>query len=336
MGVIAGRVQQAAVSQLRLELFLHDVSQQHLRFAGKEYTGLRDQYREMAHRFSDLVFREFTGEDGPFNTQVVCVRPRGAGSKSRDIVLMDYDGYGVKTLVADGALNLAPVLSPDGSMLAYTSYRSGNPQVYVRTLASGTDERVTSGEGVAIPGSWSPDGRYLALSQSTDGNSDIYLYDVRARRSVRLTTDWAIDVSPSFAPDGKRLVFTSDRSGTPQLYLTNVSGSPPVRLTYDGDYNTSPVWSPRDDAIAFAGRTNEGGLDIYTIRADGRRLQRLTNGGGKNEAPTWAPNGRFVMYNSSSGGTGQRRLMRENGQWGRALPANTACVSPQWVARTGY
>jgi TolB protein len=336
MGVIAGRVQRPGAAQIRLELFLHDVAQQHLRFAGKEYTGAREQYREMAHRFSDLVFREFTGEDGSFNTQVVCVRPRGAGSRSKDIVLMDYDGYGVKPLVADGALNVTPVLSPDGSILAYTSYRSGSPQVYLRNLASGTDERITMGEGLTLAGSWSPDGRYLALSHSVDGNSDIYLYDVRGKRTTRLTTDWAIDVSPSFSPDGKRLVFTSDRSGTPQLYLTNIGGSPPVRLTYEGDYNTDPVWSPRDETIAFAGRTNGRGLDIFTIRADGRRLQRLTNGGGKNDAPTWAPNGRFVMYNSSRGGDGQRRLMRENGQWDRALPVNTVCVSPQWVARTGF
>jgi TolB protein len=174
------------------------------------------------------------------------------------------------------------------------------------------------------------------LSHTVDGNSDLYLYDIRTKRLTRLTTDWAIDVSPGFAPDGKRLVFTSDRSGSPQLYLTNIAGSPPVRLTYEGNYNTSPVWSPRDDTIAFAGRTNGGGLDIYSVRADGRRLQRLTDGGGKNEAPTWAPNGRFVMYNSSRGGAGQRRLMRENGQWDRALPDHTACVSPHWVARTGY
>jgi TolB protein len=335
VGVIAGRVQRLS-AQMRLELFLHDVTQQRTRFDGKEYLGARDQYREMAHRFSDLVFREFTGEDGPFNTQVVCVRPRGAGTKAKDIILMDYDGYDVKTLVSDGYLTLAPLLAPNGALLAYTSYRAGSPQVFLRNLANNTDERVTTGTGVALPGSWSPDGRYLALSQSVDGNSDLYLYDIRAKRLTRLTTDWAIDVSPSFAPDGKRLVFTSDRSGSPQLYLTNIGGSPPVRLTYEGDYNTSPVWSPRDDTIAFSGRSNGGGLDIYTIRADGRRLQRLTRGSGNNDAPTWAPNGRFVMYNSSQGGAGQRRLVRENGQWDRPLPVTTACVAPHWVTRTGY
>jgi TolB protein len=338
MGVLAGRVQRAVGdTQLKLEFTLHDVVQQRPRFNGREYIGTRQQYREMAHRFSDLVFREFTGEDGPFNTQVVCVAPRHAGNKAKDIVLMDYDGYGAQNLVADGALNLAPSLSPDGTVLAYTSYRGGSPQIYLRHLFTGVEERLTTGVGLALPGAWSADGRYLALSQTVDGNSDIYLYDTRQKRSTRLTTDWGIDVSPSFASDGKRIVFTSDRSGTPQIYLTDINGRPPVRLTYDGRYNTSPVWSPRGDVIAFVGRS-EGQrqtLDVYTIRTDGSQLQRLTNSGADNEAPTWAPNGRFVMYTSARGGGWQRRLMRENGQGDRSLTANgTACLSPQWVART--
>lgn len=336
IGVIAGRLQQLSTdTQVRLELALHDVVQQRPRFNGKEYSGPRSRHREMAHRFSDLVFREFTGETGPFDTQVVCVTPRGAGQRGKDITLMDYDGYGVQSLVADGSLNLAPTLSPDGTTLAYTSYRSGSPKIYLRHLSSGAEERLASSEGLVLPGAWSPDGRYLALSQSIDGNSDIYLYDTKRKNLTRLTTYWGIDVSPSFAPDGKRLVFTSDRSGTPQLYLTDVEGRSAVRLTYDGDYNTAPVWSPRGDTIAFVGRSAQRTLDVYTIRADGSRLQRLTGGGGNYDAPTWAPNGRFVMYNSGRGDAQHRHLMRDSGQGGRMLPENgTACLSPQWVPRT--
>jgi TolB protein len=336
MAVIAGRLQRVSGgAQVKLELVLHDVVQQQPRFNGKEYLGPAARYREMAHRFSDLVFREFTGEPGPFNTQVVCVAPRGAGDRGKDIILMDYDGYGVQKLVADGALNLAPTLSPDGLLLAYTSYRSGAPNVYLRRLLTGAEERVTSGPGLALPGSWSPNGRYLALSQTVDGNSDVYFYDTKRKRMTRLTTYWGIDVSPRFAPDGRRLVFTSDRAGSPQLYLTDIQGSPPVRLTYEGSYNTSPVWSPRDDTIAFVGRSEGHTLDIYTIRADGSGFQRLTGGGGTYESPTWAPNGRFVMYNSRRGDTWQRHLMRDNGQGDHPLPTNGAvCLSPQWVPRT--
>jgi TolB protein len=334
--VIVGRLQRVSGgAQVKLELVLHDVVQQRSRFNGKEYLGAPGQYREMVHRFSDLVFRAFTGEDGPFNTQVICVAPRGSGRQGKDIVLMDYDGHAIRSVVANGVLNFAPTLSPDGLTLAYTSYRDGSPNIYLRNFLTDAETHLTSGTGLALPGSWSPNGRYLALSQTVDGNSDIYLYDTKRKRMTRLTTYWSIDVSPRFAPDGTRLVFTSDRSGSPQLYLTDVRGGAPLRLTYGGSYNTSPAWSPRDNTIVFVGRSEEHTLDIYTIRADGGELQRLTSGGGDYESPTWAPNGRFLMYNSVRSGTWQRHVMRDHGQGDHLLPANgTSCLSPQWVPRT--
>ena len=148
MGVLAGRVQRSAAEQLTLEFALHDAAAPAFQWQG---IWGRESSTEMAHRFSDLVFREFTGEDGPFNTQVVCVAPRRAGDKAKDILLMDYDGYGSQSLVADGALNLVPTLSPVGAILAYTSYRSGSPQIYLRHLSTGVEERLTSGAGWPSP-----------------------------------------------------------------------------------------------------------------------------------------------------------------------------------------
>ncbi len=335
LGVIAGRLRHGVeTSQVVIELVLHDVVQQQHRLAGKKYQAAKTRYREIAHRFSDLVFHAFTGESGPFDTQVVCVSPRAQGARGKDILLMDYDGHNAHRLIADGALNLAPTLSPDGTRLAYTSYRDGFPNIYLRHLLTRTEERVTSGSGLALPGSWSRDGRYLALSQTQEGNNDIFLYDTERTRLTRLTTYWGIDISPSFSPDGNRLVFTSDRGGSPQLYLTDVRGADPVRLTYAGSYNTSPAWSPRDDIIAFTGRSETGALDIYTIRADGNGLRRLTGGDGQYEAPTWEPHGRFLMYISQQGDLWQRHWMRNDGQGMRPLAPNSPiCLSPQWVGR---
>jgi TolB protein len=334
-GVIAGRLGNSGGNgPILLQFALHDVAEQLARL-NSNVNGPKIRHREMAHRFSDLVFREFTGEPGPFDTQILCVS-RGRNRGSKDIVIMDYDGYGARPLVADGALNLAPALSPNGTLLAYTSYRSGTPSLYVRNLLTGSEERVTSGPGLAMAGSWSPDGRYLALSYTVDGNSEIFLYDAKSKQMKRVTNAWGIDVSPSFAPDGQRLVFVSDRSGSPQLYITDVQGSGPTRLTFEGRYNTAPAWSPRDDTIVFVGRADEDrSLGVYTIRANGSRQQRLNTAGGGPDGPMWAPNGRFVMYTSTQGGSWQHYMMREDGQANHLLPASgPACLTSQWVART--
>lgn len=335
IGVITGQLSAASdASQMVIELALHDVLQQQLRLVGREYRASRTRYREVAHRFSDVVFQAFTGEAGPFNTQVICVGPSTSGPRAKDIFRMDYDGHGVVVLVRNGTLNLQPSLSPDGRSLAYTSYRDGFPNVYILQVATGKERRVTSGPGLALPGSWSPDGRFLLLSQTGDGNSDIFLYHTQRRRLTRLTTYWGIDVSPNFAPDGQRFVFTSDRSGAPQLYIADVEGRSPERLTYTGSYNTSPVWSPKANIIAFTGRSPSDTLDIYTIQADGQGYRRLTNADGSYEAPAWSPNGRFLMYVGQRGDVWQRYLMRRDGQGKQQFASeDTICLAPQWVGR---
>ncbi len=333
VGVVASRLTSTADAQVGLQLALHDVGQRRS-LAGNTYNGPKIRHREMAHRFSDLVFREFTGEPGPFDTQIICTSP-GKSKNSKDVLIMDYDGYGARTLISDGSLNLSPILSPNGTLLAYTSYRSGFPSLYIRNLLTGAEERLTSGQGLALAGSWSPDGRFLALNQTIDGNSEIFLYDTKSKQMKRVTNDWSIDVSPTFAPDGQRLAFVSDRGGSPQIYLTDVQGKTPVRLTYEGKYNTAPAWSPRENTLAFVGRAEgDRTLGIYTIRTDGSRFERLNEQGGSPEGPAWAPNGRFVMYTNTQGGSWRRYLMREDGQ-NFLLPASgPSCLVSQWVART--
>lgn len=266
-------------------------------------------------------------------TSVVCLAPRPVGNRRRDVILVDAAGKVRRRLVSNGALNLAPVLSPDGQVLAYTSYREGAPSIYLRHLMSARDERLTLRDGFALPGSWAPNGRYLVLSKSENGNSDIFLYDRDRRHLRRLTAHEGIDISPSFAPDSERLVFTSNRSGSSQIYLTDVHGREPVRLTSTGDYNTSAVWSPRGDTLAFIGRSADQNIDIYTMRADGTDLQRVTQGGSViEESPSWAPDGQSIMYTRVHNGTRERRIVRVDGTEDRELPGHSSiCYSPQWV-----
>jgi TolB protein len=269
---------------------------------------------------------------------LLCLTGRPPGNHARDIVLVDYHGKVQQRLVANGALNLAPILSPDQRQLAYTSYREGTPSIYLRDLKNAKDERLTSRPGIALPGAWSPDGRYLALSKSENGNSDIFLYDLKRRHMRRLTTHSGIDISPSFAPDSQRLVFTSSRSGSSQIYLTDVNGRTPQRLTEEGHYNAAPVWSPQDDWIAFIGRAPEQTLELYVIRDDGTELRRVTIGGSTIEdAPTWSPDGRAILYTRVHGDIRQRRIVDLDGHHDRELPGHgKMCYSPQWVAQLSH
>jgi type II secretory pathway predicted ATPase ExeA len=266
--------------------------------------------------------------------RLLCAMPRPGGQRGSDIVLLDPTRHSVHRLIDDGSQNMSPVLSPDGTHLAYTSYRDGTSHIYLRDLASGQETQLTSGPWLALPGTWSPNGRYLSFSQNVKGNNDIFIYDMMQQRFRRLTQHKGIDVSPSFAPDSQRLVFSSDRTGSPQLYITDIAGTSPVRLTQTGAYNTSPSWSPRDDTIAFVGRGKHRALDLYTIKSDGTQRQRLTQGQQFHTPPAWSPDGYTLMGMSLHGAVWERRLVQLNPD--RAAPSlpNPAslCLAPQWVA----
>ena len=266
---------------------------------------------------------------------LLCLTGRAPGKRTRDIILVDHRGEVRQRLVSDGALNLSPALSPDQRYLAYTSYRSGRPSIYLRDLRRARDERLASRAGMALPGAWSADSRYLALSMSENGNSDIFIYDVQQHHMWRLTRDPGIDISPSFAPDGKRLAFTSNRSGASQLYLAHVDGRTPHRLTRKGAYNAAPAWSPQGGWIAFIGRAPDQTLALYVIRDDGADLQRLTDTSGLlEEAPTWSPDGLAILYTRLHQGVRQRRIVTRDGRRDQEWPGHgQVCYAPQWVAQ---
>lgn len=273
--------------------------------------------------------------------RMVCVMPRAGGKRGSDIVLIDdnhtngNNQSGIQQLVSDGLQNMSPALSPDGKLLAYTSYRDGTPNIYLLNLSTKQETQLTSGPWLALPGDWSSNGRYLALSQSLDGNNDIFLYDVQRRRLRRLTTHRGLDVSPSFAPDSHRIVFASDRTGSPQLYLTDVTAPSPTRLTQTGPYNTSPAWSPGSNSIAFIGRGSDRSLDLYLIQASGKGLKRLTQGKRFHAPPTWAPSGDLLMGIGLRGSTWERHLIHlsETPNTTQLPQTGPLCLAPQWVAQ---
>ena len=77
---------------------------------------------------------------------------------------------------------MSPAFSPDGSTLAFTSDRSGSPQIYLMRLAGGSPKRMTyRGEYNTTP-ALSPKGDRIAYQSRAGGHFDIY-DSPRRRRS---------------------------------------------------------------------------------------------------------------------------------------------------------
>jgi len=308
-GLNALKVQYLVIATLRprghelmLEGWLYDVAAGREEI-GKSYIGDPKILRTMIHRFADEIVYRVTGEKGIASTRIAYVQDVGAGAK--EIFLMDYDGYNPVLITGNRSINLSPKWSPDGTRIAYTSYRDNNPDLFLLDLRSGRRSAISKTPGLNAAPAWSPDGGWLAVAKSMGGGTNLALMRPDGSGERRLTFGSGISISASFSPNGQQVVFTSDQGGTPQIYVMDVTGANLQRLTFRGNYNVSPRWSPRGDKIAYVSR--EGGMDVWTMDPSGGNQQRLTDGG-NNEEPSWAPGGRHLLFTSNR--HGRRNIYR--------------------------
>ena len=315
--------------KITVELRLYDARDDRM-LTGRRYKGNKNSYtlRKMAHRFTDVILSTITGEGGVSLSKLAFV---GASNWERTIYLADFDGYNLEGLIKGPSIKLSPRISPDGRWLAYTSYQSGRPSLYILNLKDRSTRVLTRFSGINMSPAWHPNGDKLAITLSKDGNPDLYLIDLRGNVLSRLTNGPGINCSPSWSPDGKRLAFVSDRYGSPQVFIMDVGTREVHRLTYSGKYNTDPQWSPKGTRIVYVGRA--GGLfQVFTIAPQGGEPVQLTYSG-NNVNPSWSPDGRQILFTSDRLGKKSIFVMDANGRRQRrliTLKGQQQTLTPFW------
>ncbi len=311
---------------------LYDTTDQKL-LLGKRYRGEPDLTRVIAHRMSNEIVQQYTGQPGIALTRIAFVSQVG---KAKEIYVMDYDGARAKRITGNGAINLSPAWSPDGKEIAFVSYRTGAPELMIINNDGALREAFPQkGELNSAP-AWSPDGGTLAFSSSRDGNAEIYLLRVSDRSLKRLTSNDAIDTSPTWSPDGRQIAFTSDRAGSPHIYVMDSDGGNVRPLTPEVSYCDAASWSPLGDKIAFTARV-AGGFDIFIrdVKAyekdpQGAPIGRLTDNANINEWPRWSPDGRHLAFASNRTGNFDIYTMDFDGSHVRRLTHGGNSYSPAW------
>ena len=299
---------------ITIELRLFDTFKAR-RVLGKKYTGKLSNQRNIILRFCTEVINYLTGNRGVFFSKIAFVS-NGTGNK--EIYISAFDGYNPRRLTTNNAITLFPAWSADGKRLAFTSYKAGNPDLYIRNLGDARETKLSK-QGINITPAWRPGKNELAATLSFSGDQEIYLLTGSGKIIKRLTKSRGIDVTPTWSPDGNKIAFVSNRSGSAQIYIKDLASGRVNRLTYEGSKNTQPSWSPRGDKIAYTSQM-DGGHHIFTIGTDGQNPVQLTYEPRDNEAPTWSPDGSLIAFSSNrqgpnrifvmtAFGTDQRRLL---------------------------
>jgi TolB protein len=247
--------------------------------------------RVAAHRFADDIVETLTGHKGIASSRIAFASSR---TGRKEIYTSDYDGANVRQLTHDGAISVAPALSPDGRKLAYTGYQSGYADIYLIDLASGARGRIVKFPGTNSGSAFSPNGGQIACTLSKDGNPELYVVGAGGGGARRLTSTRGVESSPTWSPDGSQIIYSSDERGGPQLFRIGAGGGSGQLISTGYNYCTEPSWSPDGKKVAFTART--GGFSIAVKDLQSGATNLVASG----EDPVWGPDSRHLIFSTGS------------------------------------
>ena len=191
-----------------------------------------------------------------------------------------------------GGTTLSPAWSSDGSRLAFSSSKSGDPEIYTSNASGGEVHRVTAFRGPDVSPVWNPKSNaQIAWVSGRSGLPQIYIMDSDGANIQRMT-DGGYATSPSWSPSGQFLAFSWNRKygpgapGGQDIYIMDIASKRWVQLTHEAGSNDFPSWSPDGRHLVFQ-RQENGRIEIWSMLADGTEQQQLTHDGW-NAMPNWS------------------------------------------------
>ena len=189
--VVAGSVTRGADGRFSVLFRLWDVVRgQDL--GGQSYTVPQADLRLAAHRIADFVYEKLTGEKGIFSTRIAYVTKGGRYT----LWVADADGENAQSALASAEPIISPSWSPSGRQVAYVSFESRKPVVYVHNVASAASAAwLANFRGNNSAPAWARPtaGTLLAITLSRDGVSQLYTIPSGGGDARRLTQSNSID-----------------------------------------------------------------------------------------------------------------------------------------------
>lgn len=191
------------------------------------------------------------------------------------LVVLASEGELFAGLVADGSVERvvrltnspgregSPVLSPDGSMLAFTVEWDGTSSLCVASPAGGGED-FARGASISVlrvdceaatDPEWSPDGSRISF---LDQDAVIRVYDL-AEGTDRIVCGTMGVIHKSWSPDGRWIAFSVPVDAhLEDVFVVESSGGDPVDVSRHPNDDFQPTWPSDGRRLVYASRTEEG------------------------------------------------------------------------------
>jgi Tol biopolymer transport system component len=211
-----------------------------------------------------------------------------------DLYQFSIDHPSPSIALATSRSEMDPAWSASGSVMAFTTDRSGHEEIWLRS------ERGDFERPLVTPNDFGPSETVLLSA-------------------------------PAMSPDGQRVAYNRIGPDGDRIWITSVAGGPPVRLALGDRPQDSPTWSPDGAWIAYeegvgaiSSQANAPAT-LVKMRVGARTpAEVIASDMIPFSSPQWSPDGASIAYNGRGGLT----LVSPDGKSTRVLREQT------WLAFT--
>jgi len=189
-------------------------------------------------------------------------------SDNQDIWIYDLARGTSSRLTFDPASDQAPLWTPDGERVVFSSSREGGGLFWKAADGTGQVERLTTSASPQFPEAFSPDGMRLVFREGSP-QWDLYVLSMEGEPTSKplLQTPFN-ETASAISPDGRWIAYTSDESGLFQVYVRPFPNVDDGKWQISTDGGQEPLlWGPESREL-FYGHPSGDRIMVVAVEAD--------------------------------------------------------------------